>query len=96
MAIEVIKTEEKYKRTDEVLDYDFIFTKFLSNGADSIASCTVTVPGGLSAGTKSNTTTVVKQFLSGGTNGGVYEVLCSITTSSGRTKKLKLILYVID
>jgi len=94
MSVKIITTAERYKKSTEVLDYDFDYTEFL--GADNIASSDITsTPSGLTLGTKSNTTKVQKQWISGGTIGVIYSVKCAMTSTGGRVKTLEVLLTII-
>jgi hypothetical protein len=76
------------KEPDDVLDYDIDLSEFLPS-TDTISTVTPTsAPAGLTFGvtTINNTTKVVKQWISGGTDGDTYTVQIKITTSEGRTK----------
>ena len=81
------------KQPGETLDYDFDFTDWMPTG-DAIASSVVTAESGVTLGTKISTDTVIKQFISGGTDGQKYKVTCKITTNDGRIKELELMLKI--
>jgi len=70
------------KDPNATLDYKIDWTTWLST--DTISSAAWTVPTGLTQVSVSNTTTAATIWLSGGTAGTVYEVVCRITTASGR------------
>lgn len=83
------------KDSDSVLDWKFDW-KALANGSgdsnwldtsETIASATVTVASGLTKDSDSitDTNTSVTVWLSGGTEGTIYNVTCQIVTSDGRT-----------
>jgi hypothetical protein len=78
------------KDPNDILDYSIDFADWL--GTDTLATVTWTVPTGLTKGSQSNSSTVALVWLSGGTAGATYEVLCRITTAGGRThdKSVKL------
>lgn len=72
------------KDPDEVLDYEFTWSKRLDG--DTILSSTWTVPSGLTEdrpSTFTSTTTVI--WLAGGELGKSYVILNRIVTSGGRT-----------
>ena len=71
------------KDKDSVLDYVFDAETWL-NG-DTISSASVTVPTGLTLDSESNTTLTVTAWLSGGTKGERYKVVCQVVTAGGRT-----------
>ena len=82
-----IKTFEK--QPSENLDYDFDFSKWVPTG-DTISSSVVTADSGITLGTKVNSDTNVKQFISGGTDDEQYKITCKITTAGGRTKEVDI------
>lgn len=53
-------------------------------GGDTLASATWTVPAGLTKVTETNTTTTATVWLSGGTAGEDYDVVCHVVTVAGR------------
>ena len=77
-----------YKQSGETLDFDFDFTAWMPSG-DSIASEVITIIDSSGAdmsamvGNTFRNTPVVKQYVTGGTNGESYKVTCKITTSGG-------------
>lgn len=74
------------KDPDAVLDYVFDWGLWLSDIGDTIASCDVIINDGATStlvlDAKSNTTTMVTAWLSGGTAGTKVKVTCRITTSN--------------
>lgn len=64
------------------LDYTVDWEDWLDS--DTIASVTWTVPTGLTKESQSNTTTAATVWLSGGTAGTDYAVVCHIVTVAGR------------
>jgi hypothetical protein len=75
------------KHPDETIDYDFIFTDWLNARNDSVFSYTVTPETGITVGSQSQSSGVVKVFISGGTAGKSYRVNCLLTTQGGRVKR---------
>jgi diaminopimelate epimerase len=71
------------KDPNAVLDYKIDWTTWLST--DTIATATWTVPAGITQASATNTTTAATIWLSGGTAGTTYEVVCRVVTSGGRT-----------
>lgn len=78
------------KDPNAVLDYTWDW-KALTNGtgtenwlssSETIASKTVTVPSGLTLDTSTNTASKVTAWISGGSIGVTYEVVCRIVTNS--------------
>lgn len=78
------------------LDYKFDWSAWLSSMGDSdtISSSTWTVPAGITKGATSNTTTITTVWLSGGTDGAVYNVVNRIVTAAGRTEERTLVVRV--
>ena len=72
----------RLKDPHATLDYGVDWATWL--GADTIASVTWVVPAGLTLVSQSNTTTVAYVWLSGGTAGTTYQVVCRVTTAGGR------------
>jgi len=70
------------KDPNATLDYKIDWSTWLST--DTISSAAWTVPTGLTQVSVSNTTTAATIWLSGGTAGTAYEVICRITTATGR------------
>lgn len=84
----------KIKDPQADLDYEFDWSDWLDPIGDTIASSTVTVPAGLTKGADSNTGTTVTVWLSGGTVGQYYEVVCQITTAQARTDERTMTIFV--
>jgi hypothetical protein len=76
------------------LDYMINWSPWL--GTDTINTSTWTVPTGITKVTSTNTTTTATIWLSGGTEGKMYEVVNTIITSGGRTDYRTLLIEVID
>jgi hypothetical protein len=81
------------KQPGENKDYDFNYTDWMP-ASDSISTSVVTADAGISLGTKTQTVTVVKQFISGGTAGTDYKVTCTITTAQGRIDQKEITILV--
>ena len=73
------------KEPDEVLDYTFDWSDWLTEISDTISSDTVTVESGLTEDSNSNDTTSVTVWVSSGTAGTSYTVSSKIVTAGGRT-----------
>jgi len=71
-----------YKDPQAVLDYTIDWADWLET--DLISTSTWTVPSGLTEGTHTNTTTTTTAWISGGTEGVVYEITNHIVTAAGR------------
>lgn len=70
---------------DSVLDYQWDWSAWLGVG-ESINSHTIIVPTGITKDSSTNDSTTVTAWISGGTTGVAYDVVCRIVTSSGRTE----------
>lgn len=81
--------ETKNKDPQDELDYTFDWTDWLATG-ETISDYTVTVPQGLTVGTGAKATSessgIVTVWLSGGTLGEIYTLVCNIETNAGRKK----------
>lgn len=62
-------------------DYDFDWVEWLPTG-DTIASAVVTAESGITVYSTATTSTVVKVWLTGGTDGSDYVITCTITTAN--------------
>ncbi len=83
------------KQIGDNLDYDIDFSDFLSDG-DTVASATAAYTPEtdaadttltLGATSVDSVTNLVKQWLSGGTDGNSYKVTVTTTTTAGRVKE---------
>lgn len=81
MAIE--KPKVFYKDPDATLDYTLDWSEWMVSG-DEITDADFIVPAGLTKVVESNDTTKTTVWLSGGTVGQSYSIVCRITTSGGR------------
>jgi hypothetical protein len=72
------------KDPSDVLDYTFDWTDFLATG-ETISSYTVTPDTGLTKDSDSQASGVITYWVSGGTADSLYNVVCKIVTSAGRT-----------
>ncbi|MFB7244668.1 hypothetical protein ACFCYX_19670 [Streptomyces populi] len=80
-----------------LLDYTWDWTAWLAEVADTIASATVSVPDGLTAGgapTVGDTT--VTQRVSGGDVDGSYTMVCQITTVGGLVDERSIHLTIVN
>ncbi len=95
-----------YKQPAETLDYDIDFSEFLSDGDLIVTTGTPPVPSPLNVSVTPSGMTlgptfvlngkVVKQWLSGGTNGVKYKVTLTITSNAGRVKQVEFVVRVKD
>jgi hypothetical protein len=76
-------TDTFYKDPDAVLDYGWDWSDWLEGG-EIISTYLVTVPSGITKDSDSKTDSIVTAWLSGGTLGEIYTVLCHIVTDAGR------------
>lgn len=83
------------KDPQAVLDWAFEWSNWLA-ASETISSATVTVDAGLTKDTQSNTSTKVTVWLSGGTLGTTYKVVCRITTNQGRTDERTIGIRLTD
>lgn len=74
------------KNPDDTLDYDIDFSKWLPQG-DEIISVSNEVEGSVVIDSFTNTASVVKLWISGGTLGETARVSTTVVTSGGRTKE---------
>lgn len=89
------------KQPDEVLDYDFDFSEWLTERDDTIASVTAEAEPGLtlpatvdSVDNPSHANGIVKVFTSGGTDKARYKVTVTVTTAAGRVKQAEIAVRV--
>jgi hypothetical protein len=94
------------KDPSAILDYVWDW-KSLTNGtgtgdwlasAEAISSHTVTAPTGLTVDSSAlvNTNTAVRAWLSGGTAGESYAVVCRIVTTANRTDERTIYVQVVN
>jgi hypothetical protein len=81
------------KDPSAVLDYQWDWSAWLGTG-ETIASHVVTAATGLTKASDSATTTTVTAWLSGGTAGTDYNVVCRIVTSASRTDERTIVIAV--
>lgn len=85
-------TNRFIKDPDATLDYAVDWSDWLGN--DTIDSVSWTVPAGISQVSVTNTTTKATIWVSGGTIGRVYTIVCRITTAAGRTDDRNVLLRI--
>ena len=87
---------EMQKRSLENLDYDFDFSGIFPTG-DNIASVAVSsTPTGLTLGTQVNSGQIAKQYISSGSDGVLYKIVCKATSTAGRIAEQVLRLTIND
>jgi hypothetical protein len=74
------------KDPNATLDYTVDWAAWLSGVSDTLASVAWTVPAGLTQVAVSNSTTSATIFLSGGTAGNSYDVVCRVTTAASQAR----------
>ena len=84
------------KGPEDVIDYEFRWSKWLAAIGDTIDSYTVTVPTGIVLDSDSEASGTVTVWLSGGTVLNKYKVSCKIDTVGGRTKEKFLVVELTD
>jgi hypothetical protein len=77
------------KDPSSVLDYRIDWTDWLQPG-DTISTSNWTVPAGISKDSNTNDTVSATIWLSGGTAGNIYNIVCRIVTAVGRTDERSL------
>ena len=80
------------KDPNATLDYKLDWSAWLTT--DTISTVTWTVPTGITQTAATNTTTSATIWLSGGTVGTRYTVVCRITTTAGRIDERSLLVSV--
>lgn len=70
------------KDPNATLDYQWNYAEWLDT--DTIASHQIIVPIGLTLVSSTHTSSAVTAWISGGTVGKTYAVVCRITTTAGR------------
>lgn len=95
------------KQPAETLDYDIDFSEFLADGDTLVTTGNPPVPSPLSvtidnAGMTLGPTvvigggTIIKQWLSGGTDGVRYKITVTATSNAGRVKQIEFVVRVKD
>jgi len=77
------------KDPDSTEDYDVDFTAWLNGVSDTIDYVAWIVPAGITNAGVSNTTLIAKIYLSGGTVGQRYRIVCRITTVGTTVPRVK-------
>jgi hypothetical protein len=80
----------------EVLDYTFDWTDYLTPISDTLISKTVTVDVGLTLNSSSLVGSMVSAFISGGTTGTTYRVICQVVTAGGRTADRSIYIKCVE
>ena len=88
------------KDPDAVLDYQFDWSDWLTTD-EVVSSSTITISPvvatvGLSAGTPTVNSGVVKVWLSNGVTGANYTVACEIVTNQSRTDERSILIQCLD
>ena len=82
------------KDPQATLDYSVEWSQWLDGDTISTSSWTVTT--GLNNTSESTTTTKATVWLSGGSIGGVYSAVNTITTATGRTDERTITITVVN
>ena len=82
------------KDPDAILDYTIDWETWLES--DTISTVTWTVPSGITKDSDSNTTTTATIWLSGGSAGVEYPILCKIVTAAARTDNRTIYIKVAE
>jgi hypothetical protein len=83
------------KDPESVLDYNFDWSGWLDTN-ETIASFTVTADTGLTVDSSTEAAGKVTAWLSGGTEGTRYKVVCEIVTDAGRTDDRTITIVVTE
>lgn len=96
-----------YKQPAETLDFDIDFSQFLADGDTLVSVGNPPVPSPLNVSVSPSGLTVggtyvvdsgttVKQWLSGGADGGRYKISITATSNAGRVKQVEFVVRVKD
>jgi hypothetical protein len=84
------------KDPQATLDYPFDWSRWLAIVGDSIASVVWTLDAGIAKTAESFTSQTATVWISGGTVGLKYKVVCRITTTAGRIDERTIVLKVVE
>lgn len=84
------------KDPQSTLDYALDWGPWLAPVQDTIADVSWSVPSGITEVKREASTTRAIIWLSGGTVGRTYELVCTITTAAGRTDERVLTIRVAN
>lgn len=73
------------KDPDAVLDYEWDWAAWLTPVSDTITTATFLPDPGITVEATSHSATAAIAWISGGTKGNSYNVVCRIVTTEGRT-----------
>lgn len=95
-----------YKQPVETLDYDIDFSPFFTDGDTLVAVGNPPVPSPLSVSVSPSGLTLgptfvvggttMKQWVSGGVDGGRYKISITATSNAGRVKQVEFVVRVKD
>ena len=88
-------TQRFIKDPGATLDYEWDWSNWLATD-ETITSATISAPSGLTLNSQSNTDTTATCWLTGGTPGVRYSVVCHIVTTDGRTDERSIFIDVQD
>jgi hypothetical protein len=81
------------KTPSAVLDYIWDWSEWLQT-SETLDTVTVTVPAGITEDYEANTNSLVVIWLSGGTDGSDYELLCHVVTNQAREENSTMTIKV--
>ena len=84
------------KDPQAVLDYSWDWAAWLAAVSDTISSISIAADTGLSVASSAFVGGVVTAWLSGGTAGTTYRVVCHITTAGGRQDERSVFIKVVE
>ena len=87
-------SEQMFKDPNAVLDYGFNWSGWL-NG-DTISTHEIIAPEGITVDSSATDGSSVTTWVSGGTAGSTYRLVCRINTAGGRKEDRSLHLIVTD
>jgi hypothetical protein len=97
MAVELITLKEQHPQDD--LDHAVSFPEWIGSG-DTLASCTVTVPAGITLGSGGKAPAIsgfnVVFWLTGGDSGNTYYTQVAVVTANGRRKVVDASILILD
>jgi len=82
------------KGQSSILDFSVDWTQWLDD--DTLSSVVWTVPSGITKHDENNSSYIATIWLSGGTLGQSYDIVCSITTIAGRVDSRTITVIIRD
>jgi len=87
-------TRMSAKDPDSVLDYQFDWSAWLDG--DTIDTVEFLVDTGITEDSRTSDNTTATIWLSGGTAGDAYSIVCRVTTAQGRVADRTMVLPVVE